>query len=138
MTDATIRRDLQKLEDHNLLQPLHGGAIPVGGNDTARFSMTDDEHEVRFEEALILALVQKTASHTLREKTLRNQIPFLAESCPQESANTTTELRLNFSVQAAAHTNLIEEEPQQLTLHDDTLSVTLGHQAIETFKLFPQ
>ncbi|MBA3873910.1 MAG: substrate-binding domain-containing protein [Anaerolineae bacterium] len=38
------------------------------------------------EDALILAPVHNTASHTLRERTLRNQIPFLAESCPQDGA----------------------------------------------------
>ncbi len=86
VTEATIRRDLQKLEDHNLLQRLHGGAIPVGNNEISPFSQQMDSHEAKTEEALILAPVQNTASHTLREKTLRNQIPFLAESCPQEGA----------------------------------------------------
>jgi ABC-type sugar transport system substrate-binding protein len=35
---------------------------------------------------LILAPVQNSTSHTLRERTLRNRIPFLAESCPQDGA----------------------------------------------------
>lgn len=86
VTEATIRRDLQKLEDHNLLQRLHGGAIPIGNNELSPFSQPMDSHKAQTEEALILAPVQNTASHTLREKTLRNRIPFLAESCPQEGA----------------------------------------------------
>jgi alpha-mannosidase len=55
-----------------------------------------------------------------------------------EGADTTAELRLNFPVQTAAHTNLIEEEPQPVTLVGNTLPLALGHHAIETFKLFPQ
>ncbi len=88
VTEATIRRDLQKLETHNLLERLHGGAIPVENGDTkaSLLSISADDFEASGEEALILAPVQNTESHTLRERTLRNQIPFLAESCPQEGA----------------------------------------------------
>jgi DeoR/GlpR family transcriptional regulator of sugar metabolism len=87
VTEATIRRDLRKLEQHRLLQRLHGGAIPVEDSmKAALVSASADEVEANGEDALILAPVQNTASHTLRERTLRNQIPFLAESCPQEGA----------------------------------------------------
>ncbi len=88
VTEATIRRDLQKLETHNLLERLHGGAVPVENGETkaALFSLPMDDAETNGEQALILAPVQNTASHTLRERTLRNQIPFLAESTPQEGA----------------------------------------------------
>jgi DeoR/GlpR family transcriptional regulator of sugar metabolism len=88
VTEATIRRDLRKLEEYKLLQRLHGGAIPVEDsvNKAALVSLPADEVESSGEDALILAPVENTASHTLRERTLRNQIPFLAESCPQEGA----------------------------------------------------
>lgn len=84
VTEATIRRDLRKLEEYNLLQRLHGGAIPV--EDGGKAALPLDDLEATGEDALILAPVQNTASHTLRERTLRNQIPFLAESCPLEGA----------------------------------------------------
>src|SRR3954468_16576892 len=86
VTEATIRRDLQKLETHNLLERLHGGAIPVENGETqaALLSLETDDSETHDEQALILAPVQNTVSHTLLERTRRNQVPFLAESCPQE------------------------------------------------------
>lgn len=88
VTEATIRRDLRKLEEYNLLQRLHGGAIPVedSGGKEALLALPMDDLEATGEDALILAPVENTASHTLRERTLRNRIPFLAESCPQEGA----------------------------------------------------
>jgi DeoR/GlpR family transcriptional regulator of sugar metabolism len=88
VTEVTIRRDLRKLEEHRLLQRLHGGAVPledVEENGTLLRGSADDL-ESNSEDALILAPVQNRASHTLRERTLRNQTPFLAESCPQEGA----------------------------------------------------
>src|SRR5215207_6055032 len=85
VTEATIRRDLRKLEAHKLLQRLHGGAIPVE-DGSSRAALPVDDPEATGEDALILAPVENTASHTLRERTLRNEIPFLAESCPQEGA----------------------------------------------------
>jgi DeoR/GlpR family transcriptional regulator of sugar metabolism len=86
VTEATIRRDLRRLEAHNLLQRLHGGAIPLEGSTGQTGVLSMDGAEAPGEDALILAPVENTASHTLRERTLRNQIPFLAESCRQEGA----------------------------------------------------
>jgi DeoR/GlpR family transcriptional regulator of sugar metabolism/DNA-binding LacI/PurR family transcriptional regulator len=88
VTEVTIRRDLRKLEEHRLLQRLHGGAVPVEGveDNGTLLGGTADDLETNSEDALILAPVQNTASHTLRERTLRKQTPFLAESCPQEGA----------------------------------------------------
>ena len=54
-----------------------------------------------------------------------------------EGRDTAANVRLNFPVQAAAQTNLIEEDEQALTLKGDALPVSIGHHAIETFKLFP-
>ena len=87
VTEATIRRDLRKLEEYKLLQRLHGGAVPVDSSgDKATLAFPADQLQTSGEDALILAPVENTASHTLRERTLRNHIPFLAESCPQEGA----------------------------------------------------
>src|SRR5215813_5120546 len=87
VTEATIRRDLRKLEEYKLLQRLHGGAVPVESDgDKTALAFPPDQLESSGEDALILAPVENTASHTLRERTLRNHIPFLAESCPQEGA----------------------------------------------------
>src|SRR5215475_3515571 len=68
VTEATIRRDLRKLEEHKLLQRLHGGAVPLEGDDLAAFPV--DDLQASGEDALILAPVENTASHTLRERTL--------------------------------------------------------------------
>lgn len=54
-----------------------------------------------------------------------------------DGAEASATLRLNFPVQSAAHTNLIEEDAQALALQDGALPVSVGHHAIETFKLFP-
>src|SRR5688572_14540159 len=88
VTEATIRRDLRKLEAHRLLQRQHGAAIAVEGaaDKAAQLLPTLGEMEASGEDALILAPVHSRTSHTLRERTLRNRIPFLAESCPQEGA----------------------------------------------------
>ena len=87
VTEATIRRDLRKLEAHRLLQRQHGAAIAVeGAAEAAQLLPPLGEMEANGEDALILAPVHSRTSHTLRERTLRNRIPFLAESCPQEGA----------------------------------------------------
>ena len=88
VTEVTIRRDLRKLEEHRLLHRLHGGAVPVEGvgDITTLLHLPADDSEGNGEDALILAPVENTTSHTLRERTLRNHTPFLAKSCPQEGA----------------------------------------------------
>ncbi len=54
-----------------------------------------------------------------------------------EGKDTATDLHLNFPVQGAKQTNLIEEDPQPLTLKGSAVPLSVGHHAIETFKLFP-
>jgi DeoR/GlpR family transcriptional regulator of sugar metabolism len=81
-TEVTIRRDLNRLEARNLLRRTHGGAVrfdkalpgalPRGYVTPASIDDIPD--------ALILAPVQNSAVHTLRERALRNRIPLLAES----------------------------------------------------------
>ena len=53
-----------------------------------------------------------------------------------EGGDTPAELSLYLPIQTAAHTNLIEEEEQPLEPKDGALAITIGHHAIETFKLF--
>jgi len=55
-----------------------------------------------------------------------------------EGKDTSATLRLNFPIQSAAQTSLIEEEPQVLAVKDNALPLSIGHHAIETFKLFPR
>lgn len=85
VTEATIRRDLRKLETLQLLERTHGGAIPTG-TSLGLLQQQVSDGTMNATDALILAPVQNTASHTLRERSLRKNIPFLAESCPQEGA----------------------------------------------------
>ena len=88
VTEVTIRRDLKKLENLALLKRTHGGAISLEPSFDVKALLELDREDAdgQGEDALILAPVQNRAAHTLRERTLRNGIPFLAESTPQEGA----------------------------------------------------
>jgi DNA-binding LacI/PurR family transcriptional regulator len=88
VTEVTIRRDLTKLESLRLLKRTHGGAVSLENGRELALLLADfpDVPEEPVADALILAPIQNRAAHALRERALRNQIPFLAESCPQEGA----------------------------------------------------
>lgn len=88
VTEVTIRRDLTKLESLRLLKRTHGGAVSLeNGRELALLlANLPDVPEEPVADALILAPIQNRAAHALRERAVRNQIPFLAESCPQEGA----------------------------------------------------
>ena len=88
VTEVTIRRDLTKLENLRLLKRTHGGAVSLENGHELALLLADipDVSEESVADALILAPVQSRAAHALRERAIRNQIPFLAESCPQEGA----------------------------------------------------
>jgi len=85
VTEVTVRRDLQRMESRELLRRTHGGAISTE-------QIAEVEHPATYEksgvdvDALIISPVNNRAAHTLREKAIRNEIPFLAESCPQDGA----------------------------------------------------
>ena len=87
VAEVTIRRDLSKLEARKLLFRLHGSAVPADQREgqSARGKALQDREASR-EDALILAPLHTEETHTLRERSLRNRIPFLAESCEQEGA----------------------------------------------------
>ncbi len=81
VTEVTIRRDLNKLEAQNLLRRTHGGAVRFDkalGEVPCDYVSTVEADDIP--EALILAPVQNSAIHTLRERALRMHIPLLAES----------------------------------------------------------
>ncbi len=88
VTEVTIRRDLTKLESLRLLKRTHGGAVSLEGGRELALLLADipDAPEEPVADALILAPVQNLAARVLRERVMRNRIPFLAESCPQEGA----------------------------------------------------
>ena len=88
VTEVTIRRDLSKLESLNLLKRTHGGAVSLDNDHELALVLAGvpDIPEEPVPDALVLAPVQNRMAHTLRERAIRNQIPFLAESCPQEGA----------------------------------------------------
>lgn len=86
VTEATIRRDLRKLEAHRLLTRQHGAAVALSGASGASLPTLPADDAVVGEDALILAPVHNSLSHTMRERSVRNRVPFLAESCPQEGA----------------------------------------------------
>jgi alpha-mannosidase len=54
-----------------------------------------------------------------------------------EGTDTTATLNLNFPMQRAVQTNLVEEDRGPVKLDANGLSISVGHHAIETFKLFP-
>lgn len=83
VTEVTIRRDLQRMEERDLLRRTHGGAV---GHDYPADTPPHAATESPDVDALIIAPVDNRAVHTLREKAIRDQIPFFAESSPQEGA----------------------------------------------------
>jgi DeoR/GlpR family transcriptional regulator of sugar metabolism/ABC-type sugar transport system substrate-binding protein len=88
VTDVTIRRDLQELEEQGLLLRTHGGAVRLEPNVVSPAKPSAPEHNGNgaVTDALIIAPVQNRIAHTLRERALREHIPLLAESVPFEGA----------------------------------------------------
>ena len=83
VTEATIRRDLRKLEELNLLKRVHGGAISLENGQPVAAMMVDsfttmDQVDT---DALVLAPVQSRTAHTLRERALRNRFPLMYPLC---------------------------------------------------------
>ncbi|MEM7737008.1 MAG: substrate-binding domain-containing protein [Deinococcota bacterium] len=89
VTEVTIRRDLQRLEQQARLKRTHGGAVKanLASNtlDTSSHDASEPQHDVR-SDALILAPIQHRAAHALKTRALRNDIPLLAESAAQDDA----------------------------------------------------
>lgn len=90
VTEVTIRRDLRKLEQAHLLKRTHGGAISLTNGGTigwpvllARVNEAPDDTS---SDALILPPIPERVAYTLREGALRNRIPIIAESVPQDDA----------------------------------------------------
>lgn len=87
VTEATIRRDLNRLESSQLLRRTHGGAVALDKVISRPPALIDErlEHPTDVD-ALIIAPVQNREAHTLRERAIRNRIPLIAESSPQKDA----------------------------------------------------
>lgn len=85
VTEVTVRRDLQRMEEREMLRRTHGGAVSHEFAPEPNTN-TDVQPDNTDMDALIIAPVNNRAVHTLREKAIRDQIPFLAESSPQEGA----------------------------------------------------
>ncbi|MEM6427913.1 MAG: DeoR family transcriptional regulator [Deinococcota bacterium] len=88
VTEVTIRRDLQRLEQQARLKRTHGGAVKTSASNSLN-ALNDDAHENQHEvrsDALILAPIQHRAAHALKTRALRNDIPLLAESAAQDDA----------------------------------------------------
>jgi ABC-type sugar transport system substrate-binding protein len=81
-TEVTIRRDLTRLETRHLLRRTHGGAIRLDriSAEPPPLDYRPTDPAADTPDALILAPVQHSAVHTMRERALRNRIPLLAES----------------------------------------------------------
>ena len=88
VTEVTIRRDLTRLESLRLVERTHGGVISVENPPTQLRKVTGAPNTPADSDvdALIITPIQNRAVHTLRERALRNQIPLIAESVPQEGA----------------------------------------------------
>jgi alpha-mannosidase len=52
-----------------------------------------------------------------------------------EGKDSEATVRLSFPVQAAEHTNMIEEDGTAVAVKDGALPVQVGHHAIETYKV---
>jgi DeoR/GlpR family transcriptional regulator of sugar metabolism len=85
VTEMTIRRDLNKLEELGLLQRTHGGATRVEGLLPTQPPSINQTQEL-LSDALIIAPVQSRAAHLLRERAQRGKIPLVAESAALEGA----------------------------------------------------
>ena len=89
VTDVTIRRDLQELEEQGLLLRTHGGAVKVAAQPAAVKPVAAEPNGDTpggVTDALIIAPVQNRIAHTLRERAMREHIPLLAESVAFEGA----------------------------------------------------
>ncbi|MEX2540527.1 MAG: substrate-binding domain-containing protein [Trueperaceae bacterium] len=89
VTEATVRRDLQRLEDRRQLRRIHGGALRLSPDGPPTIGATAEDLLARPQDTpdgLIVAPIENTAARALRQMALRQGIPLLAESAPQSGA----------------------------------------------------
>lgn len=87
VTDVTIRRDLKRLEENNLLKRAHGGAISLERQNSNKAKLPENiESSLPDADALIITSVRTRDTHTLLERAMRQKIPVIAEGNPQEGA----------------------------------------------------
>lgn len=89
VTEVTIRRDLQRLEQKHLLKRTHGGALRTSPQTSASRDLARSRPapKVQHSDALILAPVRHRAAHALKERAMRDKIPVIAESALQPGAH---------------------------------------------------
>jgi DeoR/GlpR family transcriptional regulator of sugar metabolism len=89
VTAVTIRRDLKRLEDNNLIKRTFGGAVSLemGNKPTSVPTEQLDAHpSLPNADALIITPARTRDAHTLRERAIRQNIPLIAEGTPQDDA----------------------------------------------------
>jgi DeoR/GlpR family transcriptional regulator of sugar metabolism len=83
---VTVRRDISELADKGLLLRTHGGAARLAGVETLGAEGPADtiRDEIGQVDAVILPPIEGRSADTLRSMVRRRNIPFLAESAPQD------------------------------------------------------
>ena len=107
--------------NHNLIAVVDAEALP-----DAALPVTQSFASISVENVMITAI-----------KKAEDDESMVVRFVELEGQDTVATFQLNFPVQSAAQTNLIEEEPHDLELKEGAVPVSIGHHAIETFKLFP-
>lgn len=85
VSEVTIRRDIARLAEQGALERTHGGARRLvstgpGAQDAPRGPASEIEHV----DAIVLPPISGRGASTLRMRARRRDVPFLAESSPQE------------------------------------------------------
>ena len=89
VTEVTVRRDLKRLEEHNLLKRVFGGAVSIERSQYATQPFITPhvlKPSLPNADALIITTIDTRDAHTLRERAIRQNIPLVAEGNPQEGA----------------------------------------------------
>ena len=89
VTEVTVRRDLKRLEENNLLKRVFGGAVSIERSQiTAPLfnAQQPGEQSLPNADALIITTIDTRDAHTLRERAIRQNIPLIAEGNPQDGA----------------------------------------------------
>lgn len=89
VTEVTIRRDLKRLEENNLIKRTFGGAVSlerINNTSPVLSEQLANHSSLPGADALIITSVRTRDAHTLRERAIRQKIPLIAEGNPQEGA----------------------------------------------------
>nr|WP_280136903.1 substrate-binding domain-containing protein [Microvirga vignae] len=85
VSSVTVRRDVSELAAKGLLQRTHGRVCRPGRVESTQFEGGHSIHDqVGDVDAIVLPPIEGRGAETLRGMARRRQIPFLAESSPQD------------------------------------------------------